>query len=93
MSHGVHAVQHEAEQQMEHEHGHGKHETEGRNKKIALLIAVLEGADAIRDHHREAVDLASEALQEARAGQAPAALTGYALGNPYRGGNPWSARG
>ena len=39
----------------------------------ALLIAVLEGADAIRDHHREAVLLASEALQEARAGQAPEA--------------------
>jgi len=39
----------------------------------ALLIAVLEGADAIRDHHREAVDLASEALQEVRSGQAPEA--------------------
>jgi hypothetical protein len=37
----------------------------------ALLIAVLEGAEAIRDHHREAVLLASEALQEARSGQAP----------------------
>jgi hypothetical protein len=37
----------------------------------ALLIAVLEGADAIRDHHREAVLLASEALREARSGQAP----------------------
>jgi uncharacterized protein DUF4337 len=41
MSHGVHAVQHEAEHHMEHEHGHGKHESEGRNKKIALLIAVI----------------------------------------------------
>jgi Domain of unknown function (DUF4337) len=43
MSHGVHAVQHEAEHQMEHEHGHG-HEKGGmdsRNKKIALLIAVI----------------------------------------------------
>ena len=39
----------------------------------ALLIAVLEGADAIRDHHREAVDLASEALREVRSGQAPEA--------------------
>jgi hypothetical protein len=39
----------------------------------ALLIAVLEGADAIRDHHREAVLLASEALREARSGQAPEA--------------------
>jgi len=43
MSHGVHAVQHEAEHQMEHEHGHGheKAGVEGRNKKIALLIAVI----------------------------------------------------
>jgi len=39
----------------------------------ALLIAVLEGDDAIRDHHREAVDLASEALREVRSGQAPEA--------------------
>ena len=39
----------------------------------ALLIAVLEGADAILDHHREAVDLASEALREVRSGQAPEA--------------------
>src|SRR5262249_38299080 len=45
MSHGVHAVQHEAEHKMQHdsEHGHGeeKHGMEGRNKKIALLIAVI----------------------------------------------------
>src|SRR5215813_1245186 len=47
MSHGVHAVQHEAEHQMEHEHGHegghgdAKPVIEGRNKKIALLIAVI----------------------------------------------------
>ena len=34
----------------------------------ALLIAVLEGADAVRDHYREAVLLASEVLREARAG-------------------------
>ena len=33
----------------------------------ALLIAVLEGSDAVRDHYREAVLLASEVLQEARA--------------------------
>jgi hypothetical protein len=39
----------------------------------ALLIAVLEGEDAIRDHHREAVDLASEALRDVRSGQAPEA--------------------
>ena len=44
MSHGVHAVQHEVDHQIEHEekadggHGHGM---EGRNKKIALLIAVI----------------------------------------------------
>jgi len=34
----------------------------------ALLIAVLEGGDAVRDHYREAVLLASGVLQEARAG-------------------------
>ena len=34
----------------------------------ALLIAVLEGGDALRDHYREAVLLASGVLQEARAG-------------------------
>ena len=33
----------------------------------ALLIAVLEGDDAVRDHYRDAVFLASEVLQEARA--------------------------
>jgi hypothetical protein len=45
MSHGVHAVQHEAEHQIEHEaHGHdGGHKSgmDSRNKKIALLIAVI----------------------------------------------------
>jgi hypothetical protein len=45
MSHGVHAVQHEAEHKMQHDAGHGhgeeKHGMEGRNKKIALLIAVI----------------------------------------------------
>jgi hypothetical protein len=34
----------------------------------ALLIAVLEGGNAVRDHYREAVLLASGVLQEARAG-------------------------
>ncbi len=34
----------------------------------ALLIAVLEGGDAVRDHYREAVLLASEVLREAQAG-------------------------
>ena len=33
----------------------------------ALLIAVLDGDDAVRDHYRDAVLLASEVLQEARA--------------------------
>jgi len=40
----------------------------------ALLIAVLEGRDAIRDHYREAVLLAAEVLRSVRAGQAPEAL-------------------
>jgi hypothetical protein len=35
----------------------------------ALLIAVLEGPDAVRDHYREAVLLASGVLRAARAGQ------------------------
>src|SRR5436190_1772934 len=45
MSHGVHAVQHEVEHQIEHEeHGHGGGDEKGlnsRNKRIALLIAVI----------------------------------------------------
>jgi hypothetical protein len=43
MSHGVHAVQHEAEHKMEHDqHGsHGDDGTTSRNKKVALLIAVI----------------------------------------------------
>jgi len=44
MSHGVHAVQHEVEHRVEHEHHaaeHGKSPAENRNRKIALLIAVL----------------------------------------------------
>jgi hypothetical protein len=44
MSHGVHAVQHEAEHRLEHEHADaGGHEMKvsSRNKKIALLIAVI----------------------------------------------------
>src|SRR5215831_1428075 len=41
MSHGVHAVQHEAEHRIEHGSDHGDHGLEGRNKKIALLIAVI----------------------------------------------------
>jgi len=46
MSHGVHAVQHEVEHQIEDEqHGHGggrrKPLAESTNKKIALLISVL----------------------------------------------------
>ena len=44
MSHGVHAVQHEVEHRVEHEHHaaeHGKSPAVSRNRKIALLIAVL----------------------------------------------------
>jgi hypothetical protein len=44
MSHVVHAVQHEAEHRLEHEHADGGgHATKvsDRNKKIALLIAVI----------------------------------------------------
>jgi Domain of unknown function (DUF4337) len=45
MSHGVHAVQHEAEHQIQHEQGHGhgeeKHGFDSRNKKIALQIAII----------------------------------------------------
>jgi hypothetical protein len=45
MSHAVHAVQHEAEHQMKHDgdHGGGGHKEllDSRNKKVALLIAVL----------------------------------------------------
>jgi len=44
MSHGVHAVQHEVDHQIEHEekaNGGHEHGMEGRNKKIALLIAVI----------------------------------------------------
>jgi hypothetical protein len=46
MSHGVHAVQHEAEHQIQHEeHGHGGGHEKGpgadQNKKAALLIAVI----------------------------------------------------
>ena len=44
MSHGVHAVQHEAEHKMEHdEHGHGGGDdsTKSMNKRVALLISVI----------------------------------------------------
>jgi hypothetical protein len=43
MSHGVHAVQHEAEHRIEHEQGHGKERGghDSQNKKIALVISVL----------------------------------------------------
>jgi len=44
MSHGVHAVQHEVQHRVGHEHHaaeHGKSPAESRNRKIALLIAVL----------------------------------------------------
>ena len=46
MSHGVHAVKHEAEHRMQHDDGHGGHGDgkdflADRNKLIALLIAVI----------------------------------------------------
>lgn len=44
MGHATHAVQHEVEHRLEHEtggHGGGHGATESRNKKIALLIAVI----------------------------------------------------
>ena len=45
MSHGVHAVQHEVEHKIKHEeeHGHGGHDddSQSRNKRVALLIAVI----------------------------------------------------
>ena len=47
MSHGVHAVQHEVEHKIQHEeHGHGGGTAmgtrlESRNKRVALLIAVI----------------------------------------------------
>jgi hypothetical protein len=45
MSHGVHAVQHEVEHQLNHDEsagkGHGHKPAENHNKKIALLIAVI----------------------------------------------------
>ncbi len=40
MSHGVHAVQHEAEHKMQHD-AHGDDATNTRNKRVALLIAVI----------------------------------------------------
>jgi len=39
----------------------------------ALLIAVLEGGDAVRDRHREAVAASAELLHSAQAGEAPEA--------------------
>jgi Domain of unknown function (DUF4337) len=42
MSHGVHAVQHEAEHKIKHdEGGHGEKGHDSQNKKIALVIAIL----------------------------------------------------
>ncbi len=49
MSHGVHAVQHEVEHTIQHDEGHGKGGGHGanaggetsRNKRVALLIAVI----------------------------------------------------
>lgn len=46
MSHGAHAVQHEVEHRVKHDDEHGDGHSEGRgissrNKKVALLIAVI----------------------------------------------------
>ena len=41
MSHGVHAVQHEAEHHMQHEAEHGGGGHDSLNKRIALVISVL----------------------------------------------------
>jgi hypothetical protein len=47
MSHGLHAVQHEAEHKIQHDTAHGGHGggernlLDARNKKVALLIAVI----------------------------------------------------
>jgi len=46
----------------------------------ALLIAVLEGRDAVRDHYRDAVALSAEVLQRVRAGQDPEAVA-HAFGD------------
>ncbi len=47
----------------------------------ALLIAVLDGRDAVHDHYRGAVMLSADVLQRARAGQAPEAVA-HAFGDP-----------
>lgn len=39
----------------------------------ALLISVLEGGEALRDHYDEAVELSADVLREVRAGEAPEA--------------------
>jgi hypothetical protein len=44
MSHGTHAVQHEVEHHIEHDkekHDNGHDDSSSRNKKVALLIAVI----------------------------------------------------
>jgi DNA-binding XRE family transcriptional regulator len=46
----------------------------------ALLIAVLEGHDAVRDRRREAIEASAELLRRARAGQAPEAAA-HAFGD------------
>jgi hypothetical protein len=41
MSHGVHAVQHEVEHKIKHDSGHHDSDDSRRNKRVALLIAVI----------------------------------------------------
>jgi len=47
----------------------------------ALLLAVLDGPEAVRDHHSEAVGLSSALLRQVRTGKAPDAAA-YALDDP-----------
>jgi phage shock protein A len=50
----------------------------------ALLIAVLDGPEAIRDRYREAIALAADVLRRARAGREPeAAAHGYDHPRPF----------
>ena len=52
----------------------------------ALLIAVLEGGEALRDHYEEAVELSVGVLREVQAGEAPeAAARTYAAAGEFLG--------
>jgi hypothetical protein len=52
----------------------------------ALLISVLEGGEALRDHYDEAVELSADVLREVRAGEAPeAAARVFAIPDEFLG--------